>query len=108
MGLRYNGNLTKEESNVLIGYADSGFSVPRSQGFRLVIMNNAAISLTSKRHTTTDDSTTAAELTSCAGMLAKGFWGNEGDFQTTRGSKDFERRSLSTNGGKRYPFTFSE
>jgi hypothetical protein len=28
-----------------------------------VIMNNAAISFTSKRHTTTDDSTAAAELT---------------------------------------------
>jgi hypothetical protein len=43
--------------------ADSGFSVPRSQGCRLVMMNGAAISLASKRHTTTDDSTTAAELT---------------------------------------------
>ncbi len=30
---------------------------------RSVIMNDAAISLTSKKHTTTDDSTTAAELT---------------------------------------------
>ncbi len=30
-----------------------------------MLMNNAAISLTSKRHTTTDDSTTAAELTEC-------------------------------------------
>jgi hypothetical protein len=28
--------------------------------------------------------------------------------QNRRDSKDFERRSLSTNGGKRYPFTFSE
>jgi hypothetical protein len=26
--------------------------------------------------------------------------------QNRRDSKDFERRSLSTNGGKRYPFTF--
>jgi hypothetical protein len=63
MGLRYDGNLTKEEANILFGYADSGFSIPRSQGCRLVLMNRAAISLTSKRHTTTDDSTTAAELT---------------------------------------------
>ncbi len=29
------------------------------------MMNGAAISLTSKRHTTTDDSTAAAELTEC-------------------------------------------
>jgi hypothetical protein len=65
MGLRYSANLTEEELNTLIGYADSGFTIPRSQGCRLVLMNNAAISLTSKRHTTTDDSTTAAELTEC-------------------------------------------
>jgi hypothetical protein len=63
MGLRYNANLPTEEMNVLLGYADSGFSVPRSQGCRLVMMNGAAISLTSKRHTTTDESTTSAELT---------------------------------------------
>jgi hypothetical protein len=65
MGLRYDANLTEEELNTLVGYADSSFSVPRSQGCRTVLMNGAAISLTSKRHTTTDDSTTAAELTEC-------------------------------------------
>jgi hypothetical protein len=65
MGLRYNANIPKEEANVLTGYGDSGFSVPRSQGCRMIMMNRAAISLTSKRHTTTDDSTTAAELTEC-------------------------------------------
>ena len=65
MGLRYCANLSEKELNVLLGYADSGFSVPRSQGCRLVMMNSAAISLTSKRHTTTDDSTTSAELTEC-------------------------------------------
>jgi hypothetical protein len=65
MGLRYCANLLEKELNVLLGYADSGFSVPRSQGCRLVMMNGAAISLTSKRHTTTDDSTTSAELTEC-------------------------------------------
>ncbi len=51
--------------NVLLGYADSDFTVPRSQGCRMVLMIGAAISLTSKRHTTTDDSTTCAELTEC-------------------------------------------
>ena len=49
--------------NVMEGYADSNLGVPRSQGCRLIIMNLAAITLTSKRHTTTDDSTMAAELT---------------------------------------------
>ena len=48
---------------MLIGFADSGFNEPRSQGCRVVMMNGAAISFSSKRHSTTDDSTTAAELT---------------------------------------------
>jgi hypothetical protein len=63
MGLKYNGNLESGKTNVLEGFADSSLSLPRSQGCRCVIMNNAAISFTSKRHTTTDDSTAAAELT---------------------------------------------
>jgi hypothetical protein len=37
-------------------------SLSRSQGCRAVFMNGAAISFTSKRHTTTNDSTMAAEL----------------------------------------------
>jgi len=51
--------------NILYAHADSGFSVPRSQGCRITMMNGAAISYsyTSARHTTTDDSTVAAELT---------------------------------------------
>jgi hypothetical protein len=65
MGLKYGGALAKEKTNVLEGFADSSLSLPRSQGCRCVIMNGAAISLTSKRHTTTDDSTAAAELTEC-------------------------------------------
>jgi hypothetical protein len=63
LGLRYNGNLTEKELNVLIGFADSSLTIPRSQGCRLVVLNGAAISFTSKKHTTTDDSTTSAELT---------------------------------------------
>jgi hypothetical protein len=63
MGLKYDGNMGKDKANVLEGFADSSLSLPRSQGCRCVIMNNAAISFTSKRHTTTDDSTAAAELT---------------------------------------------
>ena len=62
-GVKYNGNLNQQIRNILIAYADSAFTIPRSQGCRLVLMNGAAISFTSKRHTTTDDSTTCAELT---------------------------------------------
>jgi hypothetical protein len=65
MGLLYHGNGEEEETNELVAYADASFTVPRSQGCRIVMMNGAAISLTSKRHTTTDDSTAAAELTEC-------------------------------------------
>jgi hypothetical protein len=63
MGVKYKSNLDPKDRNVLIAYADSSFSTPRSQGCRMVMMNGAAISFTSKKHTTTDDSTTAAELT---------------------------------------------
>ena len=63
-GLRYNGNNGRKiEVNVMEGYADSSLTVPRSQGSRTITMNAAAVTMTSKRHTTTDDSTTAAELT---------------------------------------------
>jgi hypothetical protein len=63
MGLLYTRPLDDNKTNVLTSYADSGFSVPRSQGCRCVMLNGAAISFSSKWHTTTDDSTTAAELT---------------------------------------------
>jgi hypothetical protein len=63
MGLKYDGNQGEDKTNVLEGFADSSLSLPRSQGCRCVMLNNAAISFTSKRHTTTDDSTAAAELT---------------------------------------------
>jgi hypothetical protein len=63
MGLIYNGNGADKTKNELVAYADSSFTTPRSQGCRIVMMNGAAISYTSKRHTTTDDSTAAAELT---------------------------------------------
>jgi hypothetical protein len=62
-GIIYSGFLNKDDLNVLVAYADSSLSIPRSQGCRLVLMNGAVISFTSKRHSTTDDSTAAAELT---------------------------------------------
>jgi hypothetical protein len=63
MGLKYSCSKDKRNWNKLTGFADSNFSLPRSQGCRHVMMNRAAISYTSKRHTTTDESTTAAEIT---------------------------------------------
>ena len=63
MGLKYCGKAEDKDKNLLIAYADSSFTLPRSQGCRLIMMNGAAICFTSKRHTTTDDLTTAAELT---------------------------------------------
>jgi hypothetical protein len=45
------------------GFADATLSVPRSQGARSIRLNCAAITITSKRHSTNVDSTTAAELT---------------------------------------------
>jgi hypothetical protein len=62
-GIIYLGFLESRELNLLIAYADSSLSVPRSQGCRMVLMNGAVISFSSKRHSTTDDSTAAAELT---------------------------------------------
>ena len=63
MGILYTKPVEQIHTNALIAYADSGFGTPRSQGCSLIMMNGGAISLSSKRHTTTDDSTTAAELT---------------------------------------------
>ena len=63
MGIKYCGRGENKDKNNLVSYADSSFTLPRSQGCRLIMMNMAAICFTSKRHTTTDDSTTAAELT---------------------------------------------
>lgn len=62
-GILYSGNFEKEHLNILTAFADSSLSIPRSQGCRMVMMNGAIVSFTSKRHTTTDDSTAAAELT---------------------------------------------
>ena len=62
-GIIYLGFLEEGDLNRLVAYADSSLSIPRSQGCRMIIMNGAVISFTSKRHSTTDDSTAAAELT---------------------------------------------
>ena len=48
MGLKYDGNQAGDKTIVLEGYADSSLSLPRSQGCRTVVMNNAAVSLPRK------------------------------------------------------------
>ena len=48
MGLKYNGNAEAKDRNLLIAYADSSFTLPRSQGCRLIMMNSAAICFSSK------------------------------------------------------------
>jgi hypothetical protein len=63
MGLKYSCSKDKKNWNKLVGFADANFCLPRSQGCRHVMMNMAAISYTSKKHTTTDESTTASEIT---------------------------------------------
>jgi hypothetical protein len=65
IGLMFSRLLDKHGVNVLSAWADSNFDRPpeRSAGCSIVMNNGAAIHLTSKRHTTIDTSTTAAELT---------------------------------------------
>lgn len=63
VGLVYSCGLDQHGKNVLYAFADSSFGAPRSQGGRMVKMNGAAVSNSSQRHSTTDTSTTAAELT---------------------------------------------
>ena len=62
-GLVYTRGGDPHGQNVPYSYADSAFTAPKSQGCRLVMMNGAAISLSSQRHSTVDTSTTGAELT---------------------------------------------
>ena len=61
-GLIYSKGLDPHGLNVISCHADSAHSLPRSQGSHLVIMNGAAISCESKRHTVTGASTCHDEL----------------------------------------------
>ena len=63
IGIVYSADLDPHGVNRLYAYADSAFTAPRSQGGRITFMNGAAISMTSARHSTTDTSTMAAEIT---------------------------------------------
>ena len=63
IGIIYSRGLDSFGGNVPYAFTDSGFSAPRSQGCSVTKMNGALISCSSKRHSTVDTSTTAAELT---------------------------------------------
>ena len=62
-GVIYSLGLDAHGVAVLYAYADSNFEAPRSQGGHTLMYNGAAIMNTSKKHSTVDVSTTAAELT---------------------------------------------
>jgi hypothetical protein len=63
MGIMFSRKLDPHGVNILYAYADSSFEAPRSHGCSLTMMNGAAVAMRSKKHTTTDDSTMAAEIT---------------------------------------------
>ena len=62
IGILWMPGIDPHGANVPYGYADAGYSAPRSQGGRLIKMNSAVVSLSSQRHSTVDTSTTAAEM----------------------------------------------
>ena len=75
IGLIYSKGLCDHGLNTLYCYADSAHSIPRSQGCTLVLMNGAAISCISKKHTTTASSTCHDKLIEfwIAGSKTAGF-----------------------------------
>jgi hypothetical protein len=62
MGLLYSRGLDSHGENTLYCYADSGHSSPRSQGCSVVMMNGAAVAMSTKKHTITAASTCHDEL----------------------------------------------
>jgi hypothetical protein len=62
MGLIYSKDIDKHGLNTIYNYADYAHSLPRSQGCNVTMMNGAAISLSSKKHTLTASSSCHDEL----------------------------------------------
>ena len=62
IGVIYSKGLDPHGENVLYAYADASLKVPRPHGCRIVLMNGAALSLRSKKHTITSPSSCAAEV----------------------------------------------
>jgi hypothetical protein len=48
--------------NIMYSYGDANLRLPRPQGSRIGMMNGAAVSMTSKKHTRTSPATSSAEL----------------------------------------------
>ena len=62
VGIIYSKGLDKHGVNVIHAYADASHSVPRNQGCTVIMMNDAAVSMSSKKHTVTAASTCHGEL----------------------------------------------
>jgi hypothetical protein len=62
MGLMYSNGLDPHGKNILYSYGDANLRLPRPQGCRIGMMNSAAVSMTSKKHTRTSPATSSAEL----------------------------------------------
>ena len=62
LGLIYSKGLDPHGENTLYAYADASLKIPRPHGCRITMMNGAAISLESKKHTVTAPSSCHAEV----------------------------------------------
>ena len=62
LGLIYSAGLDEHGDNTLYAYADASHNPPRSQGCHVVMMNGAAVSCESKRHTIMATSTCHDEM----------------------------------------------
>jgi len=62
MGLMYSNGLDPHGKNILYSYGDANLRLPRPQGCRIGMMNSAAVSMTSKKHTRTSPATSSAEM----------------------------------------------
>jgi hypothetical protein len=61
IGLMFSDGLDPHGRNVLYAYGDASLRIPRPQGCRILMLNGAAVSFTSKMQTLTAPSTTWAE-----------------------------------------------
>jgi len=62
IGLIFSKGLDPHGENTVYAYADASLKVPRPHGCRIVMMNGAALSLESKKHTVTAPSSCHAEV----------------------------------------------
>jgi hypothetical protein len=62
MGLMYSNGLDPHGTNILYSYGDANLRPPRPQGCRIGMMNAAAVSMTSKKHTRSSPATSNTEI----------------------------------------------